>query len=228
MMRSELVVVDERLGAAEDGIVVGRNGDRLAVQLTEPVHQPVRGTRSIRIREYSVLYERTAVDHGSNSFAGGQVAASAYLGDRFGSCRVQCCCPSGQHLVDERLIQVWRPSNRRFTTRTCARTSRMSGGLEHQQRRTPIVRIDEEWLDAHSDPYGRRFNVHQLRADPRSLIELHDCGYVQYLVVPRGRYRTASKRERINGSLAGHLAPFQVVGQRAWSEHPRIEDVRIR
>ena len=116
----EFVVVDERLRAAEDGIVIGRDGDRLAVQLTEPVHQPVRGTRAIRIREHSVLYERTGVEHRRNAFARGQVAASAYLGHRFGSCPVQGRGPSGQHLVDERLIQVWRPSNRVFTTRTCA------------------------------------------------------------------------------------------------------------
>ena len=40
---------------------------------TEPVHQPVRGTRSIRIREHSVLYERTGVEHRRDAFAGGQV-----------------------------------------------------------------------------------------------------------------------------------------------------------
>ena len=185
----ELVVVDERLGR-RDGIVVGRNGDGAVNCRTR--------SPAVRGNAHPIPEQRRFTIEGDDrepDVERGQVAASAYLGDRFGSCRVQCRCPSGQHLVDERLIQVWCPSNRVFTTRTCARTSRMSGGLEHQQRRTPVVRIDEEWLDAHSDPYGRRFNVHQLRADPRSLIELHDCGYVQYLVVPCG---ATARRASVN------------------------------
>ena len=85
-------------------VVVGRDGDALAVQRPEPGDETT-GRLVLGAGQHAGLDERAGVDDGVDALAGGQPPALVDLGDRLGTGIVVGPRPLGVQLLDRLVVQ---------------------------------------------------------------------------------------------------------------------------
>ena len=108
----ELAVVECSLGAALDGVVVGRDANRMPLDRAKALHQSVgrAGHRLVRRNgEHAVLDEAALVQNHVDPLASGELILRVDPGDRLGPRVIHRPRPGVQHLLNDVFVHRFTP-----------------------------------------------------------------------------------------------------------------------